>query len=176
MPRLAALDPALTTGKVKDIFDGPLKGKHFNMFRSMANSPAALQTYLGMAGALGAGLLDGKEREAIQLAIGESNGCGYCVAAHTLIGKGAGLTDDQTMQARRGALADTKLDTLVKFTLAINEKRGHVSDADVQAMRKAGYADGHIAEAVAVWALATYTNVFNHVNETVSDFPAVAAV
>ncbi len=176
MGRLATIDPASATGRVKEIFEGPLKGKTFNIFKAMANSPAALDAYLGMAGAMSKAGLSAREQEVIQLAVGQANNCGYCVAAHTAIGKMSGLTDVQTVEARRGKLSDGKLDALAKFALALVEKRGFVSGADLDAVRKAGYSDGHIAEAVASFALATYTNVFNHVNETVSDFPAVAEV
>lgn len=176
MARLAPIDPATATGKAKEIFDGPLAGKHFNMFRSMANSPAALQGYLGLSGALGHGMLSGQEREVVQLAVGEANGCDYCVAAHTAIGKSLGLSEAQTVEARRGSLKDAKLNVLARFALAIHEKRGHVSDQDLEAIRGAGYTDGHIAEVVAVYALALYTNYFNHVAEPAIDFPAAPKI
>jgi AhpD family alkylhydroperoxidase len=176
MPRISPINPATATGKVKEMLDGPLAGKHFNIFKSMAQSPAALQTYLGMAGATGSGTFSGKEREAIQLTMAEANNCGYCASAHTAIGKQLGLTDEQTIEARRGAMKDAKLNALVKFTLAINEKKGFVSDADVAAFKGAGYTEAHIAEVVANYALALYTNIFNHVNDTPVDFPAVAKI
>lgn len=172
MARLLAIDPAKSSGRIKEIFDGPLKGKTFNIFRSMANSPAALDFYLGASGALSKAGLSAKEVETVQLAIGEANNCGYCVSAHTAIGKSVGLTEGQTVEARRGALADPKLNALAKFSLAIHEKRGFVSDADLAAVKEAGYTDAHVAEVVAAYALAIYTNYFNHVNQTPVDFPA----
>ena len=60
----------------------------------------------------------------------------------------------------------------MKFTLAVHEKRGFVSEADLAAFRKAGYTDGHVAEVVACYALNVFTNTFNHVNDTAVDFPA----
>lgn len=171
MARLAPVNPATASGKAKEIFDGPLAGKHFNMFKSMANSPAALQAYLGMSGALSHGMLSGQEREVVQLAVGAANACDYCVAAHTAIGKSLGLSEAQTIEARRGALKDAKLNALARFALAIHEKRGHVSDQDLAAIRAAGYTDGHIAEVVAGYALALYTNYFNHIAEPAIDFP-----
>lgn len=174
MARLNTIDPASATGHVKAVFDGALKGKHFNIFKGMANSPAALDAYLALSGAVAKGGLTPAEREVIQLAVGEANNCGYCVSAHTAIGKMSGLTEAQTVEARRGHIADAKLGALAKFTLAIHEKHGHVSDGDVAQFRAAGYTDGHVAEVVANYALATFTNYFNHVNDTTVDFPAVA--
>ncbi|MEC9372857.1 MAG: carboxymuconolactone decarboxylase family protein [Planctomycetota bacterium] len=176
MSRLKPVDPTTATGEAKQIFDGPLKGKHFNLFKSLANSPAALNAYLGMAGALSKGLLSAKEQETVQLAIAQQNDCDYCLAAHTALGKGAGLSVEQTIGARKGAIDDPKLDALSKFALALHEKKGWVDDADLKRIRDAGYQDGHIAEVVAVYSLATYTNFFNHLNDTPIDFPQAPAL
>lgn len=176
MPRLHMTDPTKATGRVKEIFEGPLKGKTFNIFKTMAASPAALDAYLGLSGALNKASLNPKEREAIQLALGQANDCGYCVAAHTAIGTMCGMTTDQTLEARRGRMADSKMGALVRFALTLNEKRGHVADADVAAVRAAGYDDGQIAEIIATVALAIYTNWFNHVAQTPTDFPAPPAI
>lgn len=176
MPRLHVVDPARAQGRTKELFEGPLKGKYFNIFKGMANSPAVIEFYLGIAGALEKTGLSAKEREVVQLAVGQAAGCDYCVAAHTLMGKGAGLTPDQTVEARRGHMNDPKLNALARFALALHEKRGEVSDADLAALRAAGYGDDAIAETVATYALAVFTNTFNHVNRTDVDFPAPPAL
>jgi AhpD family alkylhydroperoxidase len=171
MPRIAPIDPAHASGRAKEIFEGPLKGKHFNIFKSMASSPAVLDMYLGIAGAMSKASLSMKEQEVVQLAIAEAQNCDYCAAAHTAIGKMHGLTDAQTLEARRGHLQDAKLNALAKFVLAIHEKKGFVSDADVSAFRAAGYGDAQIAEVVGSYIQMMFTSTFNHVNETPVDFP-----
>ncbi|MDX9912276.1 MAG: carboxymuconolactone decarboxylase family protein [Phycisphaerales bacterium] len=177
MTRLTPVEPAQATGRAKEIFDGPLAGKHFNIFKGMAASPALLDGYLAFSGALAKGKLSLKERETVQLAIGAANSCDYCQAAHTAIGKGGGLTDAQTVAARRGSgTGDPKLEALTKFALAMHEKRGNISDADVKAFRDAGYGDEAIGEVVANYALATLTNYFNHLNQTPVDFPTPQAL
>lgn len=177
MPRLNVIDPAHATGKAREIFDGPLHGKHFNLFKGLANSPAALDAYLAFSGALGKGSLTPAEREAIALAVGEANQCEYCVAAHSALAKGAGLSEAHAMDARRGSIGDApKLDALVKFALRIHEKKGFVSDADLAAFKDAGYTDAHAAEVVANYALNIYTNYFNHLNQTSVDFPAAGSL
>lgn len=176
MPRIAPIDPAHASGRAKEIFEGPLKGKHFNLFKSMAASPAVLDMYLGIAGAMGKASLSMKEQEVIQLAIAEAQNCGYCAAAHTAIGKMHGLTDAQTLEARRGHLADPKLNALAKFALTIHEKKGFVSDAEVTAFRAAGYADPQIAEVIGSYIQMMFTSTFNHVNETPVDFPAAPKI
>lgn len=171
MSRLTPVSPATASGRVKDIFEGPLKGKTFNIFQAMANSPAALDVYLGMAGALGHASLSAKEREVIQLVMAQANDCGYCAAAHTAIGMQSGLSSEQTLEARRGTMMDTKLNALAKLVTRINETKGFISNDELKAFKAAGYHDGSVAEVVATMALAWYTNVFNHVNDTPVDFP-----
>jgi len=177
MSRLKPIDPAQAKGRAKELFDGPLKGKHFNIFKSMANSPAAVEAYLGMSTALAKGSLTAAERELIALALSEANQCEYCIAAHTAIGKGAGLSDAATLAARRGHIeSDPRQDALVKFALRLHEKRGWVSDEDLQTFRSAGFTDAHIAEVIAVYAHTLFTNYFNHVNSTPVDFPIPASI
>jgi uncharacterized peroxidase-related enzyme len=176
MPRLKVVNPASATGKVKEIFDGPLAGKHINIFKGMGNSAAALQAYLGIAGALKEGTLTDREREVIALVVGQANGCDYCVAAHTALGKMVGLTEAQTVEARKGQLSDPKLDALAKFVKAVHEKNGNLDDSELQAFKSAGYNDGHVAEVAAAYALNIYTNVLNHLNKTEVDLPAAPAI
>ncbi len=171
MARLKTIEPAQAEGKAKELFEGPLKGTEINIFKGMANSPAVLDAYLAMSGALEKGLLTGEEREAIMLVIGEANQCGYCVAAHTMLGKQAGLSDEQTVEARKAQMSDPKLAAVVTFAKAVHEKKGWVDDKDLDAFRAAGYTDGHIAEVVANYALSVFTNYFNHVNDTDLDLP-----
>ncbi|MEL6741446.1 MAG: carboxymuconolactone decarboxylase family protein, partial [Planctomycetota bacterium] len=124
MPRLQSIDPASATGETKALFEGPLKGKELNIFKGMANSPAVLNTYLGIAGALSKASLSAKEQEVIHLAVSQENNCSYCLAAHTAIGKGAGLSDVQTVAARTGSdVGDPKLTALATFAKQLHEKR-----------------------------------------------------
>jgi len=176
MPRLSVIDPQNASGRVKELFEGPLKGKEINILKGMANSPAALEAYAAMAGALANGQLSARERETIALALSQQNSCDYCLAAHTALGKQAGLTDDETLEIRRGQSSDSKLDALAKFTIALHEKRGWVSDEDFKAFKDAGYDDGAVAEVVANYVHTLYTNYFNHVNDTEVDFPAAQPI
>jgi len=72
-----------------------------------------------------------------------------------------------------GSSADAKLAALLSFASAIVEKRGLVSDADIAAVRNAGYDDGAIAEVTAQVAANIFTNYINHVAQTDIDFPVV---
>ena len=178
MSRFTQIAPETATGNTKQLLDAVKTklGLVPNMVRAMANSPAALNAYLQFSGALAAGSLSAKSREQIALAVGQVNKCDYCVSAHSALGKMAGLTADQILESRQGAAADGKTDTLLHFSRKLVETRGQVSGGDVEAMRKAGFTDGEIAEAVAGVALNIYTNYFNHVAATDIDFPKADAL
>lgn len=148
-----------------------------NLFRVVSSSPAALEGYLGMSGALNKGSLPAQTRERIALAIAEFNGCGYCLAAHAYLGKNLARLDDAEIRAnRQGTSTDAKAGAAVRFAVEVARRRGHVSDADVRAVKAAGYDDGQVVEIVQHVALNTWTNYLNEVAATAVDFPVVAAL
>jgi uncharacterized peroxidase-related enzyme len=147
-----------------------------NLFRLIANSPAALEGLLGLNGALAKGALDAPTRERIALAVAEVNGCDYCLSAHSYIGKNlVKLPDAEITASRAGRSADPKADAAVRFAVKLVNARGHVSDADITAVKAAGYSDAQVIEIVLHVALNTLTNYVNVVAKTEIDFPVVTA-
>lgn len=177
MPRIEPVSLDSATGKSKELLDGVQKklGMVPNIMRTFAQSPALLQAYLGFSGGLSHGVLSAKLREQIALAVSEQNGCGYCVAAHTAIGKAVGLSPQEASDARRGASPDGTTEAALHFAVRIVETRGWVTDDDLSGVRQAGYTDAQIVEIVGNAALSLFTNYFNHVVDTDADFPAPAA-
>lgn len=176
MPRLNAIDPKEATGKAKELLDGVKAkiGMVPNLMRTFANSPAALEGYLNFSGALGGGLLNAKLREQIALTVADANACEYCLSAHTAIGKMVGLNETELVASRHAGSSDPKTDAALKFAHQLVAKRGEVLDSEIAAVRAAGYNDGEITEIVANVALNILTNYFNHVAQTVVDFPKVS--
>ena len=147
-----------------------------NLFRLVANSPAALEGYLGLSGALGKGALPAATRERIALAVAEINGCNYCLSAHTYLGKNLAKLDDAEITANRsGASNDPKADAAVRFAAKVARDRGRVTDDDVRAVKLAGYDDAQLIEIVQHVALNVWTNYINEVGQTEIDFPVVNA-
>lgn len=175
MSRLNAIDPTKAAAKAKTLLDGVQKklGMAPNLMRTMANSPAVLEAYLGFSNTLGQSSLSAKLREQIALTVGEANRCQYCLAAHTALGKMAGLGDEEIADSRRGNSTDRKTEAVLQFARKIVTERGWVSDEDVASVRTAGVNDAEIAEIVATVALNIFTNYFNHVAVTEVDFPEV---
>lgn len=176
MPRLNAVDPKEATGKAKELLDGVKAkiGMVPNLMRTFANSPAALEGYLSFSSALSGGSLNAKLREQIALTVADANSCEYCLSAHTAIGKMVGLNENELVASRRATATDAKTDAALKFAHQLVVKRGELLDSEIQAVRSAGYNDGEITEIVANVALNIFTNYFNHVAQTVVDFPKVA--
>jgi uncharacterized peroxidase-related enzyme len=171
-PTIAAAPPA-----AQPILEGVQKqlGSVPNLFRVVANSPAALAGYTGLNAALGKGSLDAKTRERIAVAIAEVNGCAYCLSAHTYISRNQHKQDDAEITANRhGRSNDPTADAAVRFAVRVAEARGHVADADLAAVHAAGFDDGQIVEIVLHVALNTLTNYVNEVAQTAIDFPVVA--
>jgi uncharacterized peroxidase-related enzyme len=177
MTRITPIDPTTATGRAKELLDAvkAKMGAVPNLTRVMAASPPVLEGYLGLSGALGQpGALPAKTKEQLALVTGEANGCDYCVSAHSFLGKKAGLSELEVASSRRGTSDDAKTAALLQFARLVLERRGRVADADLDAVRAAGFGDAEIAEAVAHVALNVFTNFLNNVAQTPIDFPKAA--
>jgi uncharacterized peroxidase-related enzyme len=164
MTRLKAISPDEATGKTKELFNA-IQGKLGlvpNMMRTMGNSPALLEGYLNLSGALSHGKLGAKTGELLALAVSQKNNCDYCLSAHTFIGEKLVHIDANTLQnARNANAADAKTDAILKFANVLVNKQGLVNDADVDTIKAAGLTDGEIGEIVGHVALNVLTNYFN---------------
>jgi AhpD family alkylhydroperoxidase len=100
MTKLKLVDPASAsrTNKERLAQINSAFGVTPNMFRTVANSPAALTSMWGAFGALGSGALDAKLGEQIAVAIADRIACSYCLAAHTALGRKA-----RNFAAQRGS-------------------------------------------------------------------------
>jgi uncharacterized peroxidase-related enzyme len=175
MSRINAVDPKAATGEAKALLDavqGQL-GVVPNFIRVLAHSPQALSGFLGLYGALGGAAVPKATQERIALALAESNGCQYCVSAHTAIGRHAGLSNEEMLLNRKGASADAKAAAAVAFARALNDNAGEVTSAEFEAVRNAGFSDAEIVEIIAVVALNLFTNILGKSTRVDIDFPRV---
>jgi uncharacterized peroxidase-related enzyme len=147
-----------------------------NMFRAVAHSPAALKSLWGSFGALGTGVLGSALAEQLAVAVANRNHCHYCLAAHTALGRKAGLGVDTLRLAQQGQSEDPRTQAALTFALRLVDARGQVSDEDVQDLRRAGFDDEAIVEIVAHVALNLFTNYVNIAFAVPVDFPQVALV
>lgn len=176
MPRVNLVDPAAASGEAVALLEDIHQafGATPNMFRAVANSPAALASMWGSFGALGKGRIGARLGEQIAVAIANRNACQYCLSAHTALGRKAGATAEEMAEAQAGRSGDPRSAAAIGFALKVVENRAQLSDADVRALRDVGFDDGEIVETLAHVALNLFTNYVNVAFEVSLDFPAVA--
>lgn len=176
MSRIPLVDPASTTGEVKELLDqihGAF-GVTPNMFRAVANSPAALKSMWGAFGAFGQGALGPALGEQVAVAVANRNSCEYCLSAHTALGRQAGLSSQELVAAQTGQSEQDRVAALLGFALKLVEERGQVSSQDLQQLRDLGWSDEEIVEVIAQVALNLFTNYINVALDVPVDFPKVS--
>ncbi len=175
MPRINPVDTTTIDTDTKATLDA-IKAKIGmvpNLYATFAQSPSVLNGFLGLSEALSKGALTAAQREIVALATAQANQCHYCVSAHTLLGKNAGLSAEGVLAARNGKAADAQDNAVATLAARLVETRGSVSDTDVAAARTGGLDDARIVEVIAHVALNVMTNFTNNVAQTDIDFPVV---
>lgn len=167
-------NPQDTSGSHKKMFDQIEKGfgKVPNMFLAIGNSPAALESMWASFGALSKGKLGAKLGEKIAVLVADINRCEYCLAAHTVLGQGAGATAGEMTAAQAGEANDPRTQAALNFAARMVKNRGQLSSQDITDV-KAQFSEEEIAELVAHVALNTFTNYTNVALAVPVDFPAV---
>jgi uncharacterized peroxidase-related enzyme len=178
MSRLSTPNLEADTGPSGQIYAQIKKaiGSVPNTFAAIAaHGPAALKSVLAADTVLAGGSLPRRDLEVVKLVISAAGGCDYCVAAHSHLARLAGVNADVLKQIRDGApTGDAKRDALVHFVRKLAQSSGTVSDEDFAAIKSAGYSDAQLVEISLAFATTVFTNVFNRINDTDIDFPAVA--
>jgi uncharacterized peroxidase-related enzyme len=175
MPRISPVNPETADADTNATLDA-IKAKIGmvpNLYATFAHAPVVLNGFLGLSDALSKGALTAGQREIVALATAQANQCHYCLSAHTLLGKNAGLSPEAIAAARHGKAADRQDNAVAALAARLVEAHGSVSDADVAAARDGGLDDARIVEVIAHVALNVMTNFTNNVAQTDIDFPVV---
>jgi uncharacterized peroxidase-related enzyme len=170
---LPAIDPPPVTGRTRELLDAVSArfGRVPKVARTMASSPAALGGWLGLSTGLDESILSPALREQIGLTVSQLNGCRYGLAVHVTVGKAVGLSPETIVASRRATATDAKTDAALRFARALVERRGHVTAADVDAVKAVGFGDGEIVEIIVQVAHDTLTNYVAIATQTEIDFP-----
>jgi AhpD family alkylhydroperoxidase len=161
----------------QEIFDTLKKrlGMVPNLYAVMATSETALGNYLAFQNSKTT--FSNKEKQAVNLVVSQVNECVYCQSAHTLLGTMNGLTEEQTIEIRKGsALFDTKLNALVVLAKEITVKKGFASSETIDSFIKAGYTKGQVIELVFLVAEKTAMNYVHAITKVENDFPVAKAI
>lgn len=178
MSRIAIPALASATGATADVYAQVRKiagGTVPNLFAALGHlAPATLAAVLNAEGVLAESSLSKQDLETIKLLVSVETGCDYCVAAHSLLGKMTGLSQDALRAIRtEQATGDAKRDALIRFVRLVQTTSGTLSENEYAAIRAAGYSETQLAEISLAIALTIFTNTFNRINDTDVDFPAV---
>ena len=175
MQRLPSVTPAQAQGRTRELFD--VLEQNFGMVPNaaqvMANSPAVLESFLAFATAMSGVRIGEKLLTQVRLNTSQNNDCEYCTSSLAASGAAAGLTADDILAGRTGNAEEHRTKAALTFAHDVLESRGQVSDAQLAAVRQAGYSDGEIVEIVAGVVLGCFTNFLNNTAETQLDIPAV---
>ncbi|MDO4247963.1 MAG: carboxymuconolactone decarboxylase family protein [Neisseria sp.] len=137
-----------------------------NLIGVLANSPQALAMYQEVGKLNGSNSLTAEEIEVVQITAAAHNGCDFCVAGHTKLGKLKLHMPDNVLNALRSRTRieeNEKYQALAQFTMQLIDQRGKVSDQELQAVKAAGYNDQNVLDIVMGVALATLCNYANNV-------------
>jgi uncharacterized peroxidase-related enzyme len=175
MSRISTVDPNTATGEARRLLDAVKSqlGAVPNFIRVLANSPKALEGFIGPYVSARGFTLDTATQERIALVVAESNACQYCVSAHTAVGEHAGLSKEEMLLNRRGESGDARAAAALAFARALNEHLGDVTTAELDDARAAGLSPAEIVEVIAVVALNIYTNIIGKAMQVDIDFPKV---
>ena len=141
-----------------------------NLMGVFAESPEILQAYATLSGLVDQTTLSPLERQIALIGASVSNGCDYCVAAHSTASSMQNLPSDVIQAVRENRpIADTKLETFRKFVQTVTDQRGNVSEEEKAAFLEAGYTKQNILEVILVVGMKTLSNYTNHIAETPLD-------
>ena len=176
MTRITLIDPEATSGLARQLLDGVHKRLGFlpTLMRVLAHSPAVLGGYLGFSSALANGVLSPALRERIAIAVAQANGCACCLAAHTVYGRKAGLSDEELRAARDAHSADPGAGVALRFAVALRTTNGHVSDEDMADVTAACISETAMIEIAATVAVNMFTNFVNNLAQTAPEFSEMA--
>lgn len=141
-----------------------------NLHAVLAESPVALQALEAVFAALETTSLSPAERQVAMLTVSVANACDYCTMGHTYLARMAGLDEPAIAALRAGrAPQDPAFEALHVFTRALVERRGAVTDAEVEAFLDAGFTRETLFEVIAIVAAKTIANYANVIAKTPRD-------
>lgn len=161
----------------QEIFDKLKKGLGMvpNLYAVMAHSDTALGNYLNFQNAKTS--FSNKEKQAVNLVVSQENTCLYCQSAHTLLGKMNGLTEEQTIEIRKGGASfDTKINALVGLAKEIISKKGFIGETPIKLFFDAGYTKGQLVELVMLVAEKSAMNYLHAITKVEIDFPLAKTI
>ncbi|WP_353719929.1 carboxymuconolactone decarboxylase family protein [Dyadobacter sp. 676] len=151
-------------------------GRVPNLYATMGYSSHALKAMLDFEDTLTHSVFSAREREAVYLTVSQVNGCEYCLAAHSILARKRGYSNEEIINFRKGFATDPRLNTAIQLAKAIVENKGKADEAVRDAFFDAGYDEAALMELAALATLRTFTNYAYALTKIPLDFPAVEEI
>jgi alkylhydroperoxidase family enzyme len=130
-----------------------------NLPAVIANSPKLINSLVGLFGQVHSPGLNEAENQIVLLTDAVTNSSTYAVAFHTTLALQQGISSEETTAIRERRLpSDKRFAALSRLAKTLIEKRGHVSDQELDAFLAAGFTKEQILEVIAIVAASTITN------------------
>jgi uncharacterized peroxidase-related enzyme len=143
-----------------------------NLLGVLANSPAALEAYTALSAIFESSGLSPVEQQVVLVAASVARQCEYCVAAHSVGAKQAGLSGDALGALREGrTLPDARLNELRDFTQTLVNSRGWPKPEELDSFLAAGFTTAHVLDVLVGIAMKTISNYSNHMAKPSLDKP-----
>ncbi|MBV8117250.1 MAG: peroxidase-related enzyme [Candidatus Eremiobacteraeota bacterium] len=134
-----------------------------NVFRAYARRPEHFRAFMAYHDVLmkSPGGLSRAEREAIVVAVSAENRCQYCMTAHgaalRILGKDPILAEQIANNWRTADLTE-RWRSMLEFASRVNEPGFAASDADIEALHRAGFSDDDVWDIAAIAAFFGFSN------------------
>jgi alkylhydroperoxidase family enzyme len=130
-----------------------------NIVAAIANSPKLINSLVGVFQQVHSSSLTEQETQIVLLTDAVANSSTYAVAFHTTLALQQGVSPEQTDAIRdRRAPADKRFAALSTLAKTMIEKRGHLSEQELDSFIAAGFTKEQVLEVIAIVAASTITN------------------
>jgi alkylhydroperoxidase family enzyme len=130
-----------------------------NIAAAIANSPKLINSLVGVFQQVHSSGLSEPENQIVLLTDAVTNSSSYAVAFHTALALQQGVSSEETGAIREGHLPkDRRYAALSALAKTLIEKRGHLSDQELDSFFAAGFTKEQVLEVVAIVAASTITN------------------
>jgi alkylhydroperoxidase family enzyme len=130
-----------------------------NLPAVIANSYKLLNSLVGLFAQVHSPGLAEAENQIVLLTDAVTNSSAYAVAFHTALSLQNGISSEETDAIREGRLPkDKRYAALSKLAKTLIEKRGHVSEQELDEFIAAGFTQEQVLEVIAIVAASTITN------------------
>lgn len=141
-----------------------------NLMGVLAESSAAAKAYLELNEIFSGTSFTSSEQQVVLLAISRYHECHYCIAAHSTVAQMQKVPSEVVEAIRNDqSIPNSQLEALRIFATEVVDKRGWVSQQDLDTFFAAGYDEGHVLDIIVGAAQKTISNYTNHVSETPVD-------